>query len=402
MKKLDKTIFGTLFFSLFSTITGVGIVVPLLPVYARDLGASGLYIGMIFGAFSLSKIIFIPVFGRLSDRKGRKPFIVTGLFAYSLISLAFILSKDVKTLILIRFFHGFASAMMLPVIQAYVGDITPKGREGLVMGLFNMSMFLGMSVGPLLGGVINDRFSFNTAFLCMSGLTMIGFLLSITLLPPTCSEQVIDKAKSPAGWKHLLGDLHIAGLVIFRLTYTTCMGIIWGFLPVYASSEFSLSSSSIGILIMLGIFVSGLINVPMGYIADRISRVKMVMTGGVIVALAIWSFEWSRGFSDMVFASILFGLGGGISRPALMALAVLKGKQMSAMGSVMALLSMSQSLGMLAGSLLAGITMDFFQLKQTFFLGTVIMVVGLSFFIFCIQTRKDLLVKRRRGSSFLT
>jgi len=393
MKNPDKIIFGTLFFSLFSTITGVGIVVPLLPVYARDLGASGLYIGMIFGAFSLSKIIFMPVFGQLSDQKGRKPFIVTGLFSYSLIALTFILSKDAETLILIRFFHGIASAMMLPVIQAYVGDITPKGREGLVMGLFNMSMFLGMSVGPLLGGIIKDSFSFNAAFAGMSGLTMIGFLLSITLLPPTCSERVIAKTRNSTGWKHLSRDRSLAGLVIFRLTYTICMGIIWGFLPVYASSEFSLSSSSIGILIMLGIFVSGLINVPMGYIADRISRKKMVITGGVIAALAIWSFEWSRGFSDMVLASILFGIGGGIARPALMALAVMKGKQMSAMGSVMALLSMSQSLGMLAGSLLAGITMDFFQLKQVFFLGAVIMVIGLILFIFCIQTKKDLLMR---------
>jgi DHA1 family multidrug resistance protein-like MFS transporter len=78
MPKLDHKIFGILFFSLFVTVTGVGIVVPLLPVYAHDLGASGFYIGLIFGAFSLSRTLFLPYFGRLSDRKGRKRIILPG------------------------------------------------------------------------------------------------------------------------------------------------------------------------------------------------------------------------------------------------------------------------------------------------------------------------------------
>ncbi len=75
----DKKIFATLFFAIFATVTGVGIVVPLLPVYAHDLGASGFYIGMIFGAFSLARTFFLPYFGRLSDHKGRKPLIIPGL-----------------------------------------------------------------------------------------------------------------------------------------------------------------------------------------------------------------------------------------------------------------------------------------------------------------------------------
>ena len=77
----DKKIFATLFFSIFATVTGVGIVVPLLPVYAHDLGAGGFLIGLIFGAFSLGRIFCLPYLGRLSDLKGRKPLIVPGLLA---------------------------------------------------------------------------------------------------------------------------------------------------------------------------------------------------------------------------------------------------------------------------------------------------------------------------------
>jgi MFS family permease len=383
MQKLDKSIFSTLFFSIFATVTGVGIVVPLLPVYAHDLGAGGLYIGMIFGAFSLSRTILLPYFGRQSDKKGRKPFIVPGLFAYTLISIAFVFSENVNGLIILRFVQGAASAMLLPVIQAYVGDITPQGREGLTMGIFNMSLFLGLSLGPVLGGVINDRFNLDAAFISMGGLSFIGFLLGFFLLPPTRSERVVRQGRPPAAWKRLLQDRDIAGLFVFRLAYTACIGIIWGFLPVLGAGELSLSSSSIGILVMLAIFVSGIIHVPMGYLADRINKKLMVVAGGLIAGYAVLTFNWAATFWDMVAASLLFGIGGGISMPALAALSVLIGNKTDAMGSVMALLTVGHSLGMLVGAMLAGLMMDLFQLRQVFPLGTVIMGLGVGLFFVC-------------------
>lgn len=79
MSTLDRKIFLTLFFTMFANLTGVGIVVPLLPVYAHQLGAGGFAIGLIFGAFSFSRTVCLPIFGRLSDRKGRKPFIVMAM-----------------------------------------------------------------------------------------------------------------------------------------------------------------------------------------------------------------------------------------------------------------------------------------------------------------------------------
>ncbi len=85
---------------------------------------------VMIGAFSLSRTFFLPYFGRLSDIKGRKPIIVPGFLAYALISVAFVYSTSIDTLIIIRFFHGIASAMLMPVIQAYIGDIIQEGREG--------------------------------------------------------------------------------------------------------------------------------------------------------------------------------------------------------------------------------------------------------------------------------
>lgn len=179
-----KSVFITLFFAVFTTVTGVGIVVPLLPVYAHDLGATGLYVGMIFASFSISRTILLPFFGRLSDQKGRKPFIVLGLLSYTLISFAFTFSNNVETLILLRFIQGAASAMIMPVVQAYVGEITPEGSEGYSMGLFNLSMFLSLSIGPLMGGALKDLLSIDAAFFGMGVLSCLGLFLGLFFLPP--------------------------------------------------------------------------------------------------------------------------------------------------------------------------------------------------------------------------
>lgn len=134
---------------------------------------------------------------------------------------------------------------------------------------------------------------------------------------------------------------------------------------------------------MLGVFVSGIIHTPMGYLADRINKRLMVTVGGIVVGYAILSFEWSTGFGDLFLASVLFGLGGGIAMPAHMAIAVMKGDQTAAMGSVMALMTMAHSMGMLVGSLLAGMLMDWYQLRLAFTSGAVIMIAGVVLFGVC-------------------
>jgi multidrug resistance protein len=377
---IDKKIFGTLFFSIFVTVTGVGIVVPLLPVYAHDLGAGGLAIGFIFGSFALSRTLFLPYFGRLSDKKGRKRLIVIGLLSYACLSLAFILAQDVTSLVIIRFFQGIASSMMMPAIQAYVGDITPQGREGFTMGFFNMSIFFGLSLGPVLGGSIKDYWGFDVSFLSMGILSMVGFFLSLCFLPPSQEETVVKKHRTPLPWKMLLQDREIIGLFCFRVNYTACIGIIWGFLPVFADTRFALSSSNIGFLVMLGVFISGIFHLPMGYAADRISRRMMIVVGGLLVAWGMIYFARSNSLTDLIIANLLFGLGGGISMPAHMAIAVFKGNQSDAMGSLMGLMTMAHSLGMLMGSSFAGLMMDIADLRDAFSLGAVISFVGVLLF----------------------
>ncbi len=388
MEKIDKKIFTALFFSLFAAVTGVGIVVPLLPVYAHSLGASGFYIALIFGGFSLTRTFFLPWFGKLSDQKGRKPFITFGLFAYFIISVAFIFFQDIKGLVLLRAIQGIASAMIMPVAQAYIGDITPRGKEGIAMGMFNMSVFLGLSIGPLLGGGIKDYFSLQAAFGAMAALSFVAFCLSFFFLPPTQAEQTVTKVYQPTPWGRLLRDRDIVSISFFRFVYTTCIGIIWGFLPVYGDMNFSLSSSAIGILVIMGVSVSGLMHIPMGALADRMDKRALVIIGGVITVGAILLVGKADGFWGLFWANVIFGIGGGISMPALMALAVISGNKNEAMGAVISLITVAHSLGMLCGSLLAGIIMDIFKLQYAFYLGAFIMAAGTIVFILAMCTGK--------------
>ncbi len=305
---------------------------------------------------------------------------VRGMLGYALISLAYVAADSVPTLTILRFFQGFASAMMMPVLQAYVGDITPEGREGFTMGHFNLATFAGLSLGPLMGGVISDHWDIDAAFVMMGLLALFGFLACALLLPPTRFETALRRGTPPIAWRRLARDAGIRSLFAFRLAYTAGIGVIWGFLPVYADQRFQPGAAAIGLLIMTGILVSGLLHMPMGYLADRMNKAYMVIGGGLFASAALLGFTWADSFTAMLLGSAVFGLGGGIAMPALMGLAVQRGAHVDAMGSVMSLLTLAHSLGMLAGALLAGMAMDWFDLSWAFPVGSVIMIGGLAAF----------------------
>lgn len=376
MNSQEIKTFCILFSAVLTAVSGVGIVVPLLPVYARDIGASGFYIGMIFGIFSIARTVFIPYFGRTSDRLGRKPFILSGLLGYVLVAVAFYLTTNVTVLITIRFFQGIFSAMMMPALQAYVGDITPEGREGFTMGIFNLATFVGLGLGPFFGGLISDHWDLQAAFASMGALALAGFGLSSLGLPPRRNEKAFRRTSAPVAWRKLLRNHEILGLFTFRTSYATCIGVIWGFLPIFADQSLHLSRSSIGALIMTGVMVSGAIHVPMGYLSDRISKPHMVIGGGILAGTGVLSYMWDHSFTGMLLSSGLFGLGGGIAMPALMGMAVHWGARAAAMGSIMALLTLGHSLGMMTGALMAGVLMDRLGLVWAFPGGAVVMLIG--------------------------
>ena len=130
---------------------GLGIIWPLVPVYAVQLGAGGLQVGLIIASFNVARTFTNQLAGRLSDRWGRKSFILLGLFLYATVSVLYVRSTGVEALIFVRTFHGFTSVLVVPIAMALAADIAPKAKLGLYMGTLNMAVMLGLGLGPAIG-----------------------------------------------------------------------------------------------------------------------------------------------------------------------------------------------------------------------------------------------------------
>jgi MFS transporter, DHA1 family, multidrug resistance protein len=383
---LNKRIFLTLFMAIFASTLGVGMVVPLLPSYAHRMGASGLYIGAIFGVFSLSRSVFLPLFGRWSDRRGRKIFLAIGLLAYCLISFAFAYSRNIYDLLAIRFAHGAAAAAILPVAFAYVGEISPLNQEGRIMGLFQIALMSGLSAGPLLGGVMNDILGLKMTFWSMGILSFLAFCLCLLVLPAEQSRSDRRKRDQEISYIDIIKDRTIATLFMQRICFASTIGIIWSFVPLMADTGLGLNSSHTGTVLMLNTALSTLCLYPMGVVADKFDKRIPMVVGGLVAAGALYSFGYAHTFRDLLLVGALHGLALGIADPAVMAVAVICGRQNKAMGATMGIFSLSHSLGMIVGPILGGLIIDLISFKSTFFFGTVLVVLGTLFLLIFIPS----------------
>ena len=373
-----KKVFPILALSTFSSMLGVGIISPLLPLYAENLGATGIWLGIIFSSFSISRTIFMPIIGRLSDRRGRKLFLCIGLLIYSITSLGYIWAGDVAQLTLVRLIQGSASGMIIPIAQAYVGDISPERKEGTWMGYFNAAFFTGFGFGPLLGGVLTDHFGMNVAFYIMGGLNLLALLVAVLFLPEIERRKM---AASPrTSFREMSTSGMIKGLFNFRLAFAIGRGTIVTFLPIFAGIYIGLPPSLIGILLAVNILVTSLLQVYGGNIADRFNRRILVVIGGLTNITFLALIPLGGSFWPLLAICALGGLGGAISMPAASALVVEEGRKFG-MGSTIAVFSMAMSIGMAIGPIVSGVIADFINLHTVFYFGAAMGLIGTTLFI---------------------
>lgn len=375
--RMIKRVFPILALSIFSSMLGAGIVIPLLPLYAESMGASGIWLGAIFAGFSISRTIVTPIFGRLSDRSGRKPFICIGLFFYALISLGFIWADSVSQLVLIRLVHGVAGGMILPIAQAYVGDISPEGEEGKWMGYSNAAFFSGFGFGPLMGGVLTEHLGMDVAFFTMGGLNLLAFFIAVFFLPEISRQKL--SASPPLSFKEMSQSGTMVGLFSFRLTLTFGRASFFTFLPVFAATGLGLRPNLIGVLLAVYLLLSSLLGIPAGRIADRFSRRFLVVLGCLISFIYLALVPLAHNFWQLLALCVLGSLGGSIALPAASALTVEEGRKYG-MGSAIAVFTVALSIGMAVGPILSGAIVDFTTINSAFYLGAVMALVGAGLF----------------------
>ena len=373
-----KKIFPILALSVFSSMLGAGLIAPLLPLYAEDMGATGIWLGIILGGYHVSRTIFLPIIGRLSDRSGRKLFICVGLLIYAIISLGYIWADNVSQLTLVRLIQGAAAGMIIPIAQAYVGDISPEGEEGRWMGYFNAAFLTGFGVGPLMGGALTDHFGMNVAFSTMGGLNLLAFLIAAVFLPEI-RQRKIATSSHPSFIKMSTSGM-VKGLFSFRLVDALGRGAFATFLPIFAAIYIGLSPTLIGVLLATDILLMALLQIHTGSIADRFNRRALVILGSLIKLTFLALIPLMHSFWQLFGLCVLQGLGGAISLPAASALIVEEGRKFG-MGSTIAIFTISMSIGMAIGPLLGGVMTDFVSINSVFYFAAGMGLVGTSLFI---------------------
>ncbi len=163
-------------------LIGFGIVLPLLPTYAKDLGANPFMIGLIAAIFSIMQFIFSPLWGKLSDKIGRRPVMLISIFITAVSYLVFAQAATLPLLIFARGLSGIGSAN-IAAAQAYITDVTDSKSRSGAMGMIGAAFGIGFIIGPLVGGVLKHNYGIQTVGYVSSALITLDFILAIFLLP---------------------------------------------------------------------------------------------------------------------------------------------------------------------------------------------------------------------------
>ncbi|HNT07502.1 MFS transporter [Methanoculleus sp.] len=378
-----RRIYNVLFISVFATMLGLGIVSPLLPIYAENLGATGIWLGVIFSAFALSRSVFMPIIGRISDRRGRKWIILIGMFAYAVLSLAYLIAGSVYSLTAVRFAHGLASAMVVPIAMAYIADLSEKGKEGSHMGNFSISMFLGMGVGPLLGGFLNDTFGMPSVFYAMAGLSAFATLL-VAISLPEAKPGGFALPDAPSTPMPALITLPVMqGVMVFAFISALGRGGMMVFVPVFGPL-IAISPFEVGIVLSANTFLMALLQVPIGRLTDTGNKVALIVAGSTIAAIALAVIPLTHSFLPLLLVTSLIGVGGAIQQPAIMALTVDAGRTIG-MGTSMGAYNTVFGIGMIIAPLMGGAFMDFVGIEAVFYVGGAISLIGTVIFAAMMQ-----------------
>ncbi len=375
LSPLRQPVLAVLLLSVMIALLGIGIIVPVMPVFAVSLGAGGLALGSIIAAFSITRTVLQPVVGNLSDRWGRKGFLVSGLLIYSVVGLILPEATTVFNLIVIRSLHGVGSAMIVPVAMAYVGEMAPLGQEGRYMGMLNIAIFTGIGGGPLLGGVFTDIWGMAAAFYAMSGLSFLALLLILFQMPSLADRQV--RRKPPpifSAMASMLADCRTSGILLARMSTMIIMVPTMAFLPLLMNEWFAASGKQIGAVIACRTLVNALLQTPGGRMADRGNKIGLLTTGCLVISVVICLVPLAQGFWWLLFLFVVLGLGEAIIWPVLGALATQEGRRYG-QGTMMGIYSLAMSSGVFLGAIVAGISMDQFGLRWAFVINGVIVLV---------------------------
>lgn len=346
-----------LFMAVLVDMLGFGIVIPVLPFYALEMGATAVEVTLLIASFSAMQMAATPIWGRVSDTRGRRPLIIAGLFASAVSYLIFGLANSLALLLLSRLAAGAAGGT-ISVAHAYVADTTKAEERAHGMGLIGAAAGLGVMLGPAIGGFFSE-ISLAAPGYVAATLCAVNGIGAIFLLPESRSKEKRSAKRSGqtatlGGWIRTLSSPPLSlvlGVYFLGITSFTAMTAL---LALYFEAEFAIGAREMGFMFAIAGGVTVVVRgVVLGRLVRRFGEIATVRTGAISLGLSFVLIPLVPGFGWAMAVVPFYAFGAGTMFPAIATLTSFA-SDADSQGSVLGGSQFIGGLGRVAGPLWAG------------------------------------------------
>jgi MFS transporter, DHA1 family, tetracycline resistance protein len=379
-RRLKRSPLAVLFMAVLVDMLGFGIVIPVLPFYALEMEATALQVTILIASFSAMQMVATPVWGRVSDRRGRRPLIIAGLFASAVSYLIFGLAQSLLLLLVSRMAAGAAGGT-ISVAHAYVADTTRAEERAHAMGLIGAAAGLGVMIGPAIGGLVSN-ISLSAPGYVAAALCALNAVAAIFLLPesrPRAGAGAHSSASaSLGGWLRAMTSSPLALLLAIYFLGITSFTAMTALLALYFERVFDIGARDMGILFSIAGGVTVVVRgVVLGRLVRRFGEIATVRVGAVSLGLAMILVPLVPSFGWALATVPLYALGAGTLFPALATLTSLAADADS-QGSILGGSQFVGGLGRVLGPLWAGFLFQAVTIRTPFHVAAVCAAAALT------------------------
>ena len=358
------------FLTMFLDLVGFGIIIPIQPFFAENFGASPTLITLLGGSFSLMQFIFVPSWGRLSDRIGRRPVMLISIAITGTGYALFAMAETIEMLFIARMMAGFGAAN-IATSQAIMADISTPENRAKAMGVLGAAFGLGFVFGPAIGGILG-QISPQTPIWVAAALSGVNFISAIFLLPETLKKG--QRAKRELNMIKVFGRVarkpNVMPLLVTTLVITGGFSLMEQVLGLFIEHTWVTSTAGIGrdvafkeaaaltgiVLVVVGIVMSLVQGRYIGALVKRFGEKRLLLAGAVgnMAVLALIPMTTWMGFGSLLAVAVLMGIFSGIWNPSLTSI-MSQSVEEDEQGSTLGLNHSMGSLGRVIGPAIAGI-----------------------------------------------
>jgi DHA1 family tetracycline resistance protein-like MFS transporter len=376
---MKRVSLGLIFLVVFIDLVGFGIVIPILPYYAKEFGANARDLGWLLAIFSLMQFLFAPLWGRLSDRIGRKPVLLFSLFVTSISMGILGLAHSLLWLFIGRTLAGAGSAN-ISTAYAYISDITTPENRAKGMGIIGAAFGLGFIFGPAIGGILSP-YGYGLPMFVGAGMAALNLIFATFFLaePPLSPKARAGNRIKRFDFENIritLSDPRTRLAIVTFFLVTFALTQMETTFAIFMFATFGLTARSAGVLLAIsGLIMAALQGGLIGRLAKKFGEMKLILSGLLIAAVGLLGFAGSYTLTSIVIALVILSVGHGMLNPSLSSLASL-GADPSRRGTTMGVYQSSGSLARVLGPVTAGWAYDLINIRAPFYSAVGFLIVA--------------------------